>query len=149
MNAAKRTRKPKTVWLQPGEIPDPPPSFRTKVLDYIGAGPAFQKINGAGLNEELFWRKLWEFACRADDGKPQASQWYSLAGLPLHTLRRFPKKVRGWAQDIENISHKIQSSDAYGQTGATLPTFLESQVRYGVDECGSGSACTPSLRSAD
>ena len=64
MSAAKRTGKLKTVWLQPDKIPDQPPSFRKDVLDYKGAALAFRKIKSATLNEELFWRKLWELACQ-------------------------------------------------------------------------------------
>src|SRR5215831_11270585 len=126
MSAAKRTGKLKTVWLQPHEIPDQPPSFWKGVLDYKGATLAFRKIKSARLNEELFWRKLWELACRADDAK--ASQWYSLHGLPLHSLRRFPKQARRWATEIETIGKRVRSAKAYGQVASSLWLILELQV---------------------
>ena len=132
MNAPRRSHKRKTVWLKHHEIGDPPPSFRKDVLRYLGAKKAFATITDPGLNEELIWKWLWELARRVDDSKPQTSQWYSLPGLPLHTLRRFPKQVRNWAITIENLSHEMQLGDAYGRTASSLPTFLESQVRYGL-----------------
>src|SRR5262249_32708842 len=87
---------------------------------------AFRKIKSARLNEELFWRKLWELACRADDAK--ASQWYSLHGLPLHSLRRFPKQARRWATEIETIGKRVRSAKAYGQVASSLWLILELQV---------------------
>jgi hypothetical protein len=127
MSAPKCSRKQQTEWLQPSEIPDPPASFRNEVLTYRGAEPAFQKIKGAGLNEELFWRKLWELACRVDDSKPKASHWYSLPGLPLHTLRRFPEQVREWASSIKTVGKRVRSDKAYAQVVSPLQLILKLQ----------------------
>lgn len=128
MSAAKRTRQHKTVWLKPHEITEPPASFRKNVLNYPEAQLAFASVTGARLNEELFWRMLWELACREDEGKPQASRWYSLPGLPLHALRRLPQHVRSWAAEIEGLEHRIRSNQAYRHSAGYLPLFLELQV---------------------
>jgi hypothetical protein len=128
MSAPKRTRQQKAVWLQPRDIPEPPASFRKNVLNYPKARLAFASVAGARLNEELFWKMLWEFGCRKDDGESEASRWYSLSGVALHTLRRLPNRVRGWAAEIEGLERQIRSNRAYGHSHASLAQFLESQV---------------------
>jgi len=125
MSAQKRIR---LKWLQPGQIPDPPANFREKVRNYPGARRAFAVVTKPGFNDELVWRALWELACRADERKLKATRWYLLPGLPLHTLRRFPKRVRGWAAEIQETSNKIQSDKAYGHPAHSLLLFLELQV---------------------
>lgn len=101
MGALKRTRPLKTVWLSPWETPDPPASFKRGVLGYAGAKDAFQKLTSRGVNEDLLWRHLWGLASLENRTKQESVPWYSLPGLPLHTLRRFPEQVRSWADDIE------------------------------------------------
>src|SRR5215467_8221251 len=130
MSAAKRRHQQKAVWLKPHEIGDPPPSFRKRVLGYLGAKEALAMVVCPGMNEEFIWKQLWELALSVNDRRPEATQWYSLPGLPLHTLRRFPKQLRRWANDIENVSDKLQLSDAYSSTASALPAFLGSQIRY-------------------
>ena len=118
MSAPKRTRQKKAVW------PEPPASFRKNVLNYPKAQLAFASVAGARLNEELFWKMLWELGCRRDDGESEASRWYSLSGLPLHTLRRLPRRVRSWAAEIEGLQRQILSNRAYGHTAASLTLFF-------------------------
>src|SRR5262245_23314099 len=127
MSAPRRTAQNRPVWLEPHRIGDPPRSFREKVLDYLEAKASLEKIMGPGLNEEFIWKWLWQLAHRADDGKPQASQWYRLPQQKLHTLRRLPKKVRGWAKTIKNVSLKMEANYAYSRTASSLTAFLESQ----------------------
>lgn len=123
MSAPKRTREKKAVRLQPHDIPEPPASFRKNVLNYPKAQLAFASVAGARLNEELFWKMLWELACRKEDGKSEASRWYSLSGHPVHTLRRLPRRVRSWADEIEVLECQIRSNWAYGHAAASLPLF--------------------------
>jgi hypothetical protein len=122
MSVTKRTRQ-HTKWIQPGEISNPPASFQNKILGDRHAEVAFQKITRAGVKAELIWKMLWELPHREVE-----SNWYSVPGLPLRYLTRFPKRVRGWAKDIENVSRKMQLSNAYGRTISSLPTFLDLQV---------------------
>jgi hypothetical protein len=110
-------------WAQPGEIGNPPASFQNKILGDRHAKVAFQEIERAGVKPELIWKMLWEIAHSTVE-----SNWYSVSGLPLHYLTRFPKRVRGWAKDIESVSRKMQLNNAHGQTISSLPTFLGLQV---------------------
>jgi hypothetical protein len=133
MNAPKRTQQPMAVWLQPSEIPGPPASFREKVLDCLGAKLAFAEVTRPVTkpslkSQELVWRALWELAFRADESKEHAGRWYALPDLPLHTLQRFPNRVRGWADQVEEIGKRIRSAEAYGHPAHSLPLFLELQV---------------------
>jgi hypothetical protein len=110
-------------WVQYGEIGNPPASFQNKILGDRHAKVAFQKIGRAGVKPELIWKTLWEAAHSTVE-----SNWYSVPGLPLHYLTRFPKRVRSWAKDIESVSRKMQLNNAYSQTISSLPTFLDLQV---------------------
>jgi hypothetical protein len=112
-------------WIQPGEIDNPPVSFQNKILGDRHAKVAFQKITRVGVKADLIWKMLWQLAHRTVE-----SNWYSVPGLPLYYLTRFPKRVRRWAKDIENVSRKMQLSNAYGRTISSLPTFLDFKVGY-------------------
>jgi hypothetical protein len=105
-------------WIQLGEIGNPPASFQNRILGDRHAEVAFQKITRAGVKAELIWKMLWKLAHRKVEGN-----WYSVLGLPLHYLRLFPKRVRGWAKDIENVSRKMRASDAYGRTISNSQRF--------------------------
>lgn len=128
MSAPKRTRQQKTVWLKPKNIPDPSAPFRKKVLDYPHAELAFAKVTRPGVNQELVWWGLWQLACRADESRLRVKRWYFLSGLPLHTLRRFPDRVRRWAAEVEMIGKKIRSDHAYRYSASSLPALLELQA---------------------
>jgi len=116
------------VRLQPRTEPDPPASFQRDVLDHPGAKQAFQKLTGQGINEGLLWRHLWGLASLAKKSKQQAAPWYSLPGLPSHTLRRLPARVRGWADEIERVGKRMQSHQLYGQIVHHLPLFLAGAI---------------------
>src|SRR6516225_7965488 len=122
MGVPKRTRH-YMRWTQPGEIGNPPVSFQNKILGDRHAKVAFQKITRVGVKADFIWKMLWQLAHRTVE-----SNWYSVPGLPLYYLTRFPKRVRRWAKDIENVSRKMQLSNAYGRTISSLPTFLDLQV---------------------
>ena len=112
-------------WTQPGEIGNPPVSFQNKILGDRHAKVAFQKITRVGVKADFIWKMLWQLAHRTVE-----SNWYSVPGLPLYYLTRFPKRVRRWAKDIENVSRKMPLSNAYGRTISSLPTFLDFKVGY-------------------
>jgi hypothetical protein len=118
MSAGKRTG------LRP--IQKEAPSFRQNVLTYLGAQDAFAKIKTSKLNQDLVWGLLWDLACREEESRLPANQWYVMKGLPLHTMRRFPNRVRDWAKEIEMVSGGIQS--AYGYSPILLPAIIESQM---------------------
>jgi hypothetical protein len=144
MSAQKRTQQTKAVWLELGKIPNPPASFREKVLAYRGAKAAFAKLTKAGLNEELVWQQLWKLAWLTDESKVHVDARHSLNGVELKTLRRFRDRVRGWAHEVESIGSKIQSDDAYGNVARALPLFLELQVRtQEKSELGTQKRATP------
>jgi hypothetical protein len=140
MSATKRTHHKRPGWLQPGEIPKIEPDFRDKVLAYPEARLALTRITGSVLTAELVWLKIWELACRMGEvrlkggrkrkGKRKrenAPSWYSLSGFQSYTLQRYPKKVRGWAEEIDTLNKAIQSNRAYGLTAHSLQLFLESE----------------------
>jgi hypothetical protein len=99
--------------------------FRKSVLEYVGAQKALNDITGSMLSQELIWKTLWELACRRNEREEKASQWYSMAGLPLVRLRRFPKKARGWADEFELMLREFQKNRAYGSVAASLALYLQ------------------------
>jgi hypothetical protein len=114
----------RTVWLRPRATPDPPSSFKEQVLAYANAKLAFQKLTGAGLDEDLLWRHLWGLAWLRNAASNDKSLWYALPGLPAHTLRRFPDQVRSMAAAIEQVDAGMRANKAYGLTVQFLPLFL-------------------------
>jgi hypothetical protein len=144
MSAPKRSRQQKTVSLRPHEILDPPASFRKKVLHYPGAELALEKIAKAGLNKELIWYELWKMTRPADESRPRVIRWNPLPGLPVQTLRRFPSRVRSWADEVEIIGTRIQSDEAFGHFAHNLPLYLEWQVMgKKIAEVGTSSRALP------
>jgi|SRR5215471_1514857 len=127
MSAPKRTRIA-TTWLSPRKAPDPPTSFKHKVQHYPGATGAFNALTTKGLDEGLLWRHLWALAHLAKSGEQKANPWYALPGLPSHTLRRLPARVRDWAREIETVERAFQSSNAYRITVQVLPLFLAEAI---------------------
>lgn len=120
--------EPQTVLLRPRDNPDPPASFHRSVLGYAGAKAAFEKVTGAGFDKDLLWRHLWGLAHLKKATANQKPSWYALPGLPLHTLRRFPQKVRDMADQIGQLGQQIQSDGAYGMTVNFLPLVLAGTI---------------------
>jgi hypothetical protein len=111
--------------IKPPNMEEAPP-FRQYVLAYAAAREAFAKIRSSKLNENLVWRALWDLACREEESRLQAKQWYQMEGLPLATMRRFPNRCHDWAKEIEMVSRGVHS--AYGYSPVLLPAIIESQV---------------------
>jgi hypothetical protein len=118
MSAAKR------IELRP--ILKEAPSFRQDVLAYPGGQDAFANIRSPKLNKDLVWRVLWDLACREEESRLKTKLWYTMDGLPLHAMRRFPNRCHDWAKEIEMVSGRVQL--AYGYSPVLLPSIIESQV---------------------
>jgi len=116
------------VWLRPRTTPDPTAVFKTRALAYAGAKAAFQKLTGAGVDQDLLWRRLWGLAWAKAVAGRQISPWYKLPGLPPHRLRRFPGRVRRMAEEIERTDSRIRADKGYGPTVAFLPFFLAGAI---------------------
>jgi hypothetical protein len=89
---------------------------------------AFQKLTRAGIPGDLLWRYLWGLAWLKKSSAKQKSPWYALPGLPPHSLRRFPDRVRRMAAEIEDVDKKIRSDKVYGPTVAYLLLFLAEAI---------------------
>jgi hypothetical protein len=122
MSASKRTRQ-KGKWLQPSEIPSPPASFRKDVFDQPCAKEAFDRVTKANLNDELVWKALWDLTCRQGETESRARNWYHPEKFSLYKLRRYPKQVRLWANEIGRVADAILSDKVYGQVARSLPAF--------------------------
>jgi len=112
------------MWLSPRDTPDPPASFKRKVLDYAHAGVAFEELTSGGVNGDMLWRHLWGLAALTKKTKSQRTRWYALPGVPQYQLRRFPSMVRGWAAQIERLDGKVRSNQPYAAISQTLPLLL-------------------------
>jgi hypothetical protein len=128
MSAPKRKRTQKRAWLQSRTSPRAPASFKTSVLAALGGKDAYQKLTDAGFDKDLLWRQLWGLAQLKKAPRRQASNWYALPGIPLHTLRRFPDRLRRLAKEIEQVDAKIRSDKAYDLTVQFLPLFLAGSI---------------------
>ena len=126
MSAPRRTARPKTLWHLTGPTGAPEKSFQTDVLSYLEAADALAKITGPALKKELVWRILWDLAFRFGGRNVKNGRWYSLPDFPLETLRRFPNKVRGWAEQIEKLGKAMRANEAYSfRNPFTLALELE------------------------
>jgi len=113
MSAPRRIDRRKTLWHLTGPTRAPDKSFQTDVLLHPKAANALAKITGPALKKELVWRVLWDLAFRFGGRNVKNGRWYSLPGFPLETLRRFPNKVRGWAEQIEKLGKAMRANEAY------------------------------------
>jgi hypothetical protein len=101
-------------------------SFQRKVLLYPRGDDAFQRLTDAGFNRDLLWRHLWGLASLKLAARKEASRWYGLPGYAPNTVRRFPGRVRSMADEIEKLSERIRSNDAYRMADQFLPLLLPS-----------------------
>jgi hypothetical protein len=87
-----------------------------------------EKLSNAGFGADLLWRHLWGLASLKKAAGKKSSHWYAIPGLPPHTLRRFPDRVRRMADEIETVGKRIQSNEVYGLTAQLLPLFLAAAI---------------------
>jgi hypothetical protein len=122
-------------------------SFRGKVLRYPSASVAFEKLAASGFDEGSLWRWLWVLSHAKRDfesaRKRAPRHWYALPGFPPRTLRRFPDRVRGLAQQIEHINEAIQSDGVYRAAREWLPEIAK------ATDAGSPDAIRAELQRAD
>lgn len=87
-----------------------------------------EKLSGAGFPEELLWQQLWGLAFLKKARGARTLQWYALPGTAPHTLRRFPRRMRNLAKEIESMDAKIRTHQVYGLIIQFLPSLLASAI---------------------
>jgi hypothetical protein len=128
MSAPKRREVVSTFWLEPRAAQRVPDSFRHRVLADPNVKNAFQKLTGEGFDEDLLWWHLWGLASLKKATQNRKSRWYAVSGLAPYALRRFPKRIRSMANEIERVDGKIQSNTTYRLTSQLLPLFLAGTI---------------------
>jgi hypothetical protein len=121
MSARRRIR---TGWLAPREAPLPSESFKRLVREDANAAGALEKLVSKGMNEDALWRHLWGLAWLAKRAAQERISLNDLPGVPPHTLRRFPVKVRRMAEEIESLERKLLSNQFHALVSELLPLFL-------------------------
>jgi hypothetical protein len=108
---------------------DVPQSFQSRVCQYAGAEAAFEKVTKQGFEEELLWRWLWDMARLKLAQAHTKRQWYALPGITPKTLRRFPNRVRGMADEIEKLNAKMQSDSVHRDVAEfLLPAIVKTAL---------------------